>query len=561
MQMSGAEIIIRLLEQQGVTHISGMPGGANLPIYDALTRSAITHILARHEQGAGFMAQGMARVTGQPAVCLGTSGPGATNLLTAIADAKLDSIPLVAITGQVSRAMIGTDAFQEVDTYGLTLPITKHNFLVKSAQELLEVIPSAFRIAISGRPGPVVVDVPKDVQLETVDVNVWPEPGRATAPPVVNGKQLDDLLELITAARRPILYAGGGIMASGASSILQAVIEQACLPTTTTLMGLGAIPSHHPLFLGMLGMHAARFTNLALEECDLLIAAGARFDDRATGKVEQFCPQAHVVHIDVDASELGKIRNPMLSIHADIGDVLHSLLPKLPEINRSDWLDRLQALRDAFPLLTPEPDNPCSPYGIIKQTASMVDDDVIVTTDVGQHQMWVAQTYPINQPRQLLTSAGLGTMGFGLPAAIGAALAKPGRQVICFTGDGSLLINLQELVTAVEEQVNVKLIVMNNRHLGLVRQQQELFYGGRLSASALKHEPDFVALARAFGMPAWDLGTDPDPSATLRDALNTAGPALIHVPIPCDENVYPMVPPGGANHAMIGGEAYAHADV
>ena len=295
MQMSGAEIIIRLLEQQGVTHISGMPGGANLPIYDALACSSITHILARHEQGAGFIAQGMARVTGQPAVCLGTSGPGATNLLTAIADAKMDSVPLIAITGQVPRGMIGTDAFQEVDTFGLTIPITKHNFLVKSAQALLDVIPDAFRIALSGRPGPVVVDVPKDVQLETVDVDTWPQPGRPSDPPVINGKQLDDLLDMITAARRPILYAGGGIIAAGASSILQAVIEQACLPTTTTLMGLGAIPSHHPLFLGMLGMHAARFTNLALEECDLLIAAGARFDDRATGKVEQFCPQAQVV--------------------------------------------------------------------------------------------------------------------------------------------------------------------------------------------------------------------------------------------------------------------------
>lgn len=561
MQMSGAEIIVRLLEQQGITHISGMPGGANLPIYDALTRSAITHVLARHEQGAGFVAQGMARATGQPAVCLGTSGPGATNLLTAIADAKMDSVPLIAITGQVPRGMLGTDAFQEVDTYGLTIPITKHNYLVKAAEELLDVIPGAFRIAASGRPGPVVIDVPKDVQLEKVEVNAWPPPGRAAAPPVVNGNQLDDLLNLIIAAKRPILYAGGGIIASGASSILRAVIEQACLPTTTTLMGLGAIPAHHPLCLGMLGMHAARFTNMALEECDLLIAAGARFDDRATGKVEQFCPRAMVVHIDVDAGELGKIRNPMLSIHADVGDVLHSLLPKLAALHRTDWIKRLSALREAFPLLTPDPDNPCSPYGIIKLTARMVDDDVIVTTDVGQHQMWVAQAYPINRPRQLLTSAGLGTMGFGLPAAIGAALANPDRLVICFTGDGSLLINIQELVTAVEERVNVKLIVMNNRHLGLVRQQQELFYGGRLSASAFKHEPDFVSLGRAFGMPAWDLGTCPDAVATLREALHTPGPALIHVPIPSDENVYPMVPPGAANHAMIGGEVHAYAGV
>ncbi len=557
---SGAEIIIHLLEQHGITHISGMPGGANLPIYDALTRSAIRHTLARHEQGAGFIAQGMARVTGQPAVCLGTSGPGATNLLTAIADAKMDSIPLIAITGQVPRSMIGTDAFQEVDTYGLTLPITKHNFLVHSAAELLEVIPAAFRIATSGRPGPVAIDVPKDVQNETVDVIDWPQPGQAAAAPAVEPGQIDTLVDMILTSERPILYAGGGIITSGAASILQAVVEKACLPTTATLMGLGVLPSAHPLFLGMLGMHAARFTNMALEECDLLIAAGARFDDRATGKVAQFCPRARLVHIDLDDSELGKIRHPMLSIHADVGAVLHAVLPRLPERAHTDWIDRLSELRHAFPLVMPEIDNPCSPYGLILHIARAVDDEVIVSTDVGQHQMWVAQAYPINRPRQLLTSAGLGTMGFGLPAAIGAALAQPDRLVLCFTGDGSLLINLQELATAVEEQVQVKLIVMNNRHLGLVRQQQELFYDGRVAASAFAHAPDFVTVARGFGMPAWDLENDPEPAATLVEALRAPGPGLIHVAIPSTANVYPMVRPGGANHSMIGGELYyAHA--
>jgi acetolactate synthase-1/2/3 large subunit len=309
----------------------------------------------------------------------------------------------------------------------------------------------------------------------------------------------------------------------------------------------------------MLGMHAARFTNMALEECDLLIAAGVRFDDRATGKVDQFCPRARIVHIDLDASELGKIRTPMLSIHADVGDVLRAVLPRLPAIQRPAWLDRLSALRSQFPLLIPEQDNPCSPYGLILHTAQAVDDEAIVTTDVGQHQMWVAQAYPVNRPRQLLTSAGLGTMGFGLPAAIGAALARPGRMVLCFTGDGSLLINVQELATAVEQQVCVKLLVMNNRHLGLVRQQQELFYGGRFSACAFAVTPDFVALARAFGMRAWDLTAAPDPAETLHRALQAPGPGLLHVAIPGAEKVYPMVPPGGANRTMIGGEKYVYA--
>ena len=559
MPYRGADLIVRLLEQHGITHVSGMPGGANLPLYDALTQSSITHILARHEQGAGFIAQGMARATGQPAVCVGTSGPGATNLLTAIADAKMDSIPLIAITGQVPRSMIGTDAFQEVDTYGLTLPITKHNFLVHTAADLLEIIPAAFRIATSGRPGPVAIDVPKDVQSELVDVPHWPMPGKAAVPPEIDPRQIDDLIDLVRTAERPILYAGGGIMAAGASAVLRHVVEAACLPTTATLMGLGAIPSDHPLFLGMLGMHAARFTNLALEECDLLIAAGARFDDRATGKIEQFCPQARVVHIDLDASELGKLSQPLLRIHADVGDVLHALLPKLPALQRTAWLDRLAELRTCFPLLMPAAHDPRSPYGLLLHTAQAVDDAVIVTTDVGQHQMWVAQAYPIRRPRQFLTSAGLGSMGFGLPAAIGAAIACPERLVLCFTGDGSLLINLQELATAVEQGVRVKVVLMNNRHLGLVRQQQELFYGGRFSACELSVTPDFVALARAFGMPAWDLDMARYPAATLQEALQAPGPGLIHVSIPCTENVYPMVPPGGANRTMIGGESHVYA--
>jgi len=558
MKLSGKELILRLLERQGVTRIAGIPGGANLPLYDALTASPIRHTLARHEQGAGFIAQGMARASGRPAVCFATSGPGATNLLTAIADAKLDSVPIVAITGQVPRAMIGTDAFQEIDTYGLTLPITKHNFLVRSAGELLEVIPAAFRIAASGRPGPVVVDVPKDVQNEALEFDAWPAPGEPATAPTVAPDQIEELARMINEARRPLLYIGGGVIISDASGILRRIAAKASLPTVSTLMGLGAMPADAPLFLGMLGMHAARYTNLALEECDLLIAAGVRFDDRATGKVAQFCPQAAIIHVDIDESELGKVKTPRLGIVGDVGAVLRSAEPRLREDGRPEWLARVAELKALHPLDLPGAEDPLQPYGLVLQTAALLDDEAIVTTDVGQHQMWVAQAYPLRRPRQFLTSGGLGTMGFGLPAALGAAMAQPERTVVCFTGDGSLLMNIQELATAAEEDLNVKVIVFNNAHLGLVRQQQALFYGGRMSAVRFHAEPDFVAIAKGFGVEGCDLGQVSDPLEALARALAEPGPRLINVPIGHEENVFPMVPPGAANRDMIGGEHHVH---
>jgi acetolactate synthase-1/2/3 large subunit len=551
MKLTGAQILMKLLERQGITCVSGIPGGANLPLYDALHASPIRHVLARHEQGAGFIAQGMARATGRPAVCFGTSGPGATNLLTAVADARLDSVPIVAITGQVPRALIGTDAFQEIDTYGLMLPVTKHNFLVRSAAELLEMIPDAFRIATSGRPGPVSVDVPRDVQNEVVAFDRWPEPGRPDPPPRLEASQIARMAQMIRQAERPILYIGGGVIASGAAGALRRLTERASIPVTSTLMGLGALPSDHPLFLGMLGMHAARHTNLALEECDLLIAAGVRFDDRATGKVAQFCPRAQVIHVDIDASEIGKIRQPFLGIEADVGQVLSAVEPLLPPISRPEWLRRIEELRLRYPLHTRGADDPLQPYGLILRAAALLNDDAILTTDVGQHQMWAAQVYPLRRPRQWLTSGGLGTMGFGLPAAIGAALALPGRKVVCFSGDGSLLMNLQELATAAEESLDVKVILLNNARLGLVRQQQELFYGARFSASRFFAEPDFVRIAEGFGVAACDLGSAEDPLEILEGALREPGPCLIHVPIAPDENVFPMVPPGAANRDMI----------
>jgi acetolactate synthase-1/2/3 large subunit len=551
--LTGAQITVRLLERQGIRTVAGIPGGAILPIYDALGQStAIHHVLARHEQGAGFMAQGMARVSGLPAVCLASSGPGATNLLTAIADAKLDSIPLVAITGQVPRAMIGTDAFQEVDTYGLSIPITKHNFLVTSAEELLEVIPRAFQIAASGRPGPVLIDIPKDVQTQAIEISEWPAPGANLPFAAADGEAIATAAAMINAAQRPILYLGGGVVHSGAAAVAMALAEKANLPTVMTLMALGAMPVDHPLSLGMLGMHAARYTNLALDECDLLIAVGARFDDRATGKVAAFCHQAKIIHIDIDPAELDKIKTAHIGITADVGEALAQLLPVVEKNERKTWVDRNNLLKTQFPLHMPDVANPRSHFGLIQSVAACLDNDAIVATDVGQHQMWVAQAYPLRRPRQWLTSGGLGTMGFGVPAAIGAALAEPKRTVVCFTGDGSIMMNIQELVTAAEENVNLKIVLMDNASLGLVHQQQTLFYGERLFASKFKTSPDFIKIAQGFGIAAVDLDLAANPCAALMEAISRPGPCLIHASIDVEQKVYPMVPPGAANHEMIG---------
>lgn len=551
-RMTGAEIAIRLLERQGIRVIAGIPGGANLPLYDALAQSdTIRHVLARHEQGAGFIAQGMARVTGQPQVCFATSGPGATNALTAIADAKLDSVPVICITGQVPQTLIGTDAFQEVDTCGLSIPITKHSFLVRSACELLEVIPDAFRIAASGRPGPVLIDLPKDVQLETVEFDDWPEPGLPSPPPEHDPEAIKRAAELINAARRPVLYIGGGVIHSEASPWAVHLAEECSMPITMTLMGLGAVPVDHPYCLGMLGMHAARYTNLVLEECDLLIVAGARLDDRATGKISEFCPESGIIHIDIDPTELNKIRAAHVGILGDVGEVLRSLLPMVEEKPREDWLAHVADLKEKYPLQVSSTGDLRVPRELIVRTAALLDDDTIVATDVGQHQMWTAQTYPFRRPRQWLTSGGLGTMGFGMPAAIGAALACPDRRVVCFSGDGSFLMNVQELATAVEQNVNIKIVLMNNSALGLVHQQQDLFYGKRFFASQYEKQVDFVRIAEGFGMKAFDLSECGDPMKTLSAAVRHDGPCLIHAPIYQNEQVYPIVPPGAPNRTMI----------
>ncbi len=551
MKLTGAQIITGLLERQGVTTVAGIPGGSNLPLYDALRESRIRHVLARHEQGAGFIAQGMARATGRAGVCMATSGPGATNLLTAIADARLDSVPLVAITGQVPTPLLGTDAFQEVDTYGLTVPITKHNFLVRRTAELLEVLPEAFRIALSGRPGPVAVDVPRDVQTAEVTLDGWPAPGAADPPPPPDVQGVRRLAALLARAERPLICAGGGVIASGASGPLLALARRTGVPVAATLAGLGSFPPEDPLFLGMLGMHGARGTNLALEEADLLVVAGARFDDRATGRVADFCRGATVAHIDIDPAELGKIRVPELALAGDVGAHLAALLPLVPPRERAAWRARVAALRAGSRVPDPAGAAPCSPARLLRELARRLPPEAVVTTDVGQHQMWTAQCLPVRRPRGLLTSGGLGTMGFGLPAAIGAALALPGTPVACVSGDGSILMNLQELATLAELDLPVTVLLLDNGHLGLVRQQQLLFFGGRTFASGFGARPDFCAIARGFGIRAVDLGEADDPAAALAVALAARGPALVRAPVDEAELVLPMVPPGAANHEAI----------
>ncbi len=551
MKISGAQLIIKLLERQGISQIAGMPGGANLPMYDALLQSDIKHVLVRHEQSAGFIAQGIARVTGKAAVCFASSGPAATNLITAIADAKLDSIPVVAITGQVPSPMLGTDAFQEIDTFGLMLPITKHNYLVRSVEELLEVIPEAFSIALSGRPGPVAIDIPKDVQNQMIEIEQWPEPGSVAPLAQPSCSELEQIQKMIDSAQRPMLMVGAGVINADASEQLVQLAEKLDIPAVTTFLGLSVFPHGHPLNMGMLGMHGTKATSIALEECDLLIGAGVRFDDRATGKISEFCPQASVIHIDIDESEIGKLKTPTFAVNADVGSAIRSLLHMTPSCQRIEWHARIQYLKAKHAINIPDHGKLSNPYCLLQQTAEIAGENTNVHTDVGQHQMWTAQVYPFNRPRQWSSSGGLGTMGYGLPAAIGSALADPERMALLFSGDGSILINIQELDTAVEHNLNLKIVLLNNRSLGLVRQQQTLFFKGNLSAINNRNAVNYAAVAQAMGANGFDLATAADPHATLEMALNTPGVVLINVPIDENEMVFPMVPPGAANKDLI----------
>jgi acetolactate synthase I/II/III large subunit len=551
MKRNGAEIIIQALERQGIKIIAGIPGGANLPIYNALYKSRIRHVLARHEQGAGFIAQGMARTTGKAAVCFATSGPGVTNLITAIADAKLDSVPLVAITGQVASSMIGTDAFQEVDTFGMTLNITKHNYLVKDVRDLPYIIAEAFRIAETGRPGPVLIDVPKDVQLAELDFDHWPDMTVEPDHREIDMEKIAEIARIMNAAQHPLIYAGGGIVHAHAAEALYVVAKKNSIPVVLTLMGLGVFPPDDSLYLGMLGMHGTPCTNYLLDEIDLLLAFGARFDDRAIGKVKEFCPQASIIHIDIDGSEIDKIKKSTVSLVADIKDALEHITPLIEDNKREEWTGSIERIKSEHPLPPPQSNDPLNPLNLMQSISVIARNDTIITTDVGQHQMWVAQGYPFRAPRTFLTSGGLGTMGFGLPAAIGAALANPDKQVICISGDGSIQMNIQELATLAELGLNVAVIIMNNQHLGLVRQQQELFFNGNYIASKFDSRLDFAAIGRQFGIRGIALGETIDPVKAIELMLKEKGPCIIDVPMHYSENVFPMVPPGAANREMI----------
>lgn len=551
MTMTGAEQLVRVLEDQGVQVVAGIPGGAILPIYDALAQSTvIRHVLVRHEQAAGFVAQGLARVSGRAAVCLASSGPGATNLLTAVADAWRDSIPLVVITGQVPRASLGTDAFQEVDTRALAAPVTKHQFLVQSANDLADVLAQAFAIATTGRPGPVWVDIPKDVQTEPVSARVVRQGRQQSGSPDPDGTAVSRAAMCIAAARRPVLYLGGGLIHAGAAASARALAERQDIPAAMTLMALGVLPHDHPLALGMLGMHGRLATHKLLDEADLLIVLGARFDDRATGKISDFCPAARIIHIDIDDHELGKIRLADIAIKGDLQRVLAALLPQLPVQTRPVWRARQAALQRAYPV---QDTVARGARVLLHRIAVHAPEETMVVTDVGQHQMWVAQYYPVPGPRRWLTSGGLGTMGFGLPAAIGAALAAPARTVLCFTGDGGLLMNIQELATLCDQDLNVKVIVLDNQSLGLVAQQQALFYDQGPFASMFALATDFVAIARGFGIPAFRLEDDVCDSLILEDVLRARGPCLLSARIDAGDQVLPIVPPGRANCEAIGG--------
>jgi acetolactate synthase-1/2/3 large subunit len=560
MQLSGAQILLECLKKEGVTHIFGYPGGAVLPIYDAIFDcKEIEHVLVRHEQGAAHMADGYARSSGKVGVCLATSGPGATNLVTGIATAYMDSIPIVAITGQVRTSAIGKDAFQEADITGITMPITKHNFLVKRVEDLAEAIAEAFYIARTGRPGPTLVDIPLDVSKAVTEFDPDDYPRLVSIPsykPIgphtrVPEMQLRKAAQLIAEAERPVLYVGGGAVASGAQAEVTALAEKTNILVTTTLMGKGAIDETHPLCIGMLGMHGTAYANHAVNNADLLIAIGARFDDRVTGNVEKFAVGARIIHIDIDPAEIGKVKTPDVPIVGDVKTVLTELLRHVKPRPWSAWNDTIMQWKKMFPLVYPNDGKLYAEY-IIEQINVLFDYDAIMTTDVGQHQMWAAQYFKCRRPRQWVTSGGLGTMGFGLPAAIGAQFANPNKRVVCLSGDGSFQMCNQELMTATVYRLPIITVVVNNKSLGMVRQWQEMFYDERYSAVDLEASPDLVKLAQAYG----GVGMRVTQKEELIPALEKAKavtdrPVVIDCVIPTSENVYPMIPSGQSIEEMM----------
>ena len=562
---TGAEMLIEALTFEGVDTIFGYPGGAVLHIYDELwrARDRITHYLVRHEQGAVHMAEGYARATGRVGVVLVTSGPGATNAVTGIANAYMDSTPIVVITGQVPKHLIGTDAFQEVDTVGITRPCVKHNYLVRQASDLPAIVREAFHLAQSGRPGPVVIDIPKDVtaaqaNYSRLDHVSFPfSAGPAPVDPRSAGRALDEILS----AKRPVLYVGGGIANSGAVEALRSFAETLCIPVTPTLMGLGGFPSSHPLCLGMLGMHGTYAANMAVAESDLLIALGVRFDDRVTGKLATFAPQARVIHVDIDPANIGKNVTPTFALTGDVKQVLGQFLLLAQRQNETGlkhstqeleaWWEQIRTWQRSQPLRFSGSQSQIKPQTVIRELHQLTQGNAIISTDVGQHQMWVAQFYPFTKSRQLITSGGLGTMGFGLPAAIGAQLAIRNQLVVAVVGDGGFQMTNQELATAVQYELPVKILIMNNGYLGMVRQWQEMFYDRTYSEVDISVAPDFVKLAEAYGAAGFRAEKPGELHDVLKAGLNHKGVVVMDIVVSKEENVFPIVPAGASARDMI----------
>lgn len=563
MKLAGARILLECLKQEGVDTVFGYPGGTVINIYDELySFPEIRHILPRHEQAGVHAADGYARASGKVGVAIATSGPGATNTVTGIATAYMDSIPLVVITGQVPTALIGNDAFQEVDIIGITRPCTKHNFLVKNVKELAGIVKKAFYIARTGRPGPVLIDLPKDVQIAVTEFKYPEKIEMRSYKPTVEGhvKQIEKAASMILAAKKPVLYVGGGVVLGNACDELRQLAELLHAPVTTTLMGLGSFPEDSPFSLGLLGMHGTYYANMAVTNCDLLVAVGARFDDRVTGKIPAFAPHAKIIHMDVDPTSIRKNVRVDLPIVGAVHGVLDKLL-KILEEHRDGvasfrtavqpWLDEIDGWKAKHPLTYKESSQVIKPQAVIRKLRELCDPDAIIATDVGQHQMWTAQFFSFTKPRTLLTSGGLGTMGYGLPAALGAQAAFVDRQVIAICGDGGFQMNLQELATLVQNKLPVKICIMNNNYLGMVRQWQELFFGKRYSQTVMDLPIDFVKLAEAFGATGFTVSKPEEVGETIRKGLATPGPVIMEFKVAREEQVLPMVPAGASLNEMV----------
>jgi len=550
-------MVIEALRNEQVDTIFGYPGGQVLNLYDALFDADIRHILTRHEQGAVHAADGYARATGKPGVVIATSGPGATNLVTGIATAYMDSVPLVLFTGQVPCHLIGTDGFQEADITGITLPVTKHNYLVTNLDDLPRIIREAFYLATTGRCGPVLIDLPKNIQAGVADFN-YPEdvciPGYN---PTYTGHsgQINRAAKAISGATRPIIYAGGGVLTSSASEVLLQLAETTNIPVATTLMGLTGFPGNHRLSLGMLGMHGTYWANMSIYEADLIIAIGARFDDRVTGKLSRFAQHAKIIHIDIDPAEIGKNVNVDIPIVGDVRHILEELLKKIEPSSTEEWLLHIDEWRKEAPLsYVQEQEGQISPQYVIEQIYKETDGNALIATEVGQHQMWTAQYYRFSQPRSLASSGGLGTMGYGFPASIGMQVGRPEELVFCIAGDGSFQMNMQELATAVSNNIPVKVAIINNGFLGMVRQWQQMFFSSRYSSVDLHTGPDFVKLAEAFGAVGLRASKPSEVAEVIRRAIETPGPVIIDFIVKAEENVFPMVPPNSPLNEMLRGD-------